>query len=321
MRRMLLTASVAVLLAMAGCGSQDDGDSSTDGAMKAAVVQNSDAAPIPFGVQKGIFADHGIDLKVETGQGGSALIAGVVSGDYDFVYTGTVSYMQAREQGVKLHVLSGAGTMTKEASDEHSGGALLVTGSSPIKELADLEGKTVGVNAVKGVLEIAVTNRLLQAGVDPEKVTFVEIPIPGMLDALKNGTVDALAISEPFRTIAEDRGDLALVDIYSGFKYPFMTSLYVTSQAQYDANPKLFDKVAVALDETLADAQENQADVRAILPDFAGLDQDIAQRITLPYWTSEVNVDSAREQAEIAVKIGALPKKPDIDELFKGTSD
>ena len=75
---------------------------------------------------------------------------------------------------------------------------ILVKGSSSIRTPADLAGKTIAVNALKGVGEVMIKAALKKVGVDPNSIKLLALPFPAMRSALNNGQVDAIWTPEPF---------------------------------------------------------------------------------------------------------------------------
>ena len=75
----------------AGCGSSgdDSGEASGGGTqqVKVGVIPIVDVAPIYLGKQKGFFTNRNIELTLETGQGGAAIVPGVVSGQFQFGFS------------------------------------------------------------------------------------------------------------------------------------------------------------------------------------------------------------------------------------------
>ena len=60
------------------------------------------------------------------------------------------------------------------------------------QDAEDLAGKTIAVNALKGVGEIVIRAALSKLGVDRNSVKLVAMPFPAMRAALNNGQVDAI---------------------------------------------------------------------------------------------------------------------------------
>ena len=60
----------------------------------------------------------------------------------------------------------------------------MVKGSSSIRTPQDLAGKTIAVNALKGVGETVIKGALDKLGVDANSIKLVVIPFPAMRSAL-----------------------------------------------------------------------------------------------------------------------------------------
>ena len=96
--------------------------------------------------------------------------------------------MSARSQGLPVKVVANADNGAETAKDEWT--LLLSKKGSPIKEPADLAGKTIAVNALKGVGEVEIKAALDKRGVDPNSIKLLEIPFPEMPAALDKPDVD-----------------------------------------------------------------------------------------------------------------------------------
>src|SRR4051812_17431691 len=83
-------------LTLSACGGGDDDqatDSSGTAKVTVGVIPIVDVAPIYLGIKQGFFKDEGLQLKLETAQGGAAIVPGVVSGQYQFGFSNTVSLL------------------------------------------------------------------------------------------------------------------------------------------------------------------------------------------------------------------------------------
>ena len=82
-----------------------------------------------------------------------------------------------------------------------------VKDNSPIKKIADLKGKTVGISVIGGGTYGPFAMLLKKNGVDPEKdIKLVEVGFAVSEDALRQGRVDAVNIDQPFAAHAEAKG-------------------------------------------------------------------------------------------------------------------
>ena len=97
MRRILgLLLVTAMLVVAAGCGSSGDDSGEASGGsqqVKVGVIPIVDVAPIYLGKQKGFFTSRNIELTLESGQGGAAIVPGVVSGQFQFGFSNVTSLL------------------------------------------------------------------------------------------------------------------------------------------------------------------------------------------------------------------------------------
>src|SRR5689334_6758353 len=104
MRRRLLAGMVAVALAgtLTACGTSSDSDSGGDGGsggvdkVKVGIIPIIDVAPIYLGQKQGFFSKRNIEVTMEAGQGGAAIVPGVVSGQFQFGFSNFTSLMIAQ---------------------------------------------------------------------------------------------------------------------------------------------------------------------------------------------------------------------------------
>jgi NitT/TauT family transport system substrate-binding protein len=111
-----------------------------------------------------------------------------------------------------------------------------------------LRGKTIAVNALKGLAVLLTSNVLNSYGVNPATVHFVVIPFPAMATALTAHRVDAAFMTEPFLSGAEEaNGVVPLFDIDQGAAHDFPIAGYVTTQAWAARYPATRGAFAAAL--------------------------------------------------------------------------
>ena len=99
-------------------------------------------------------------------------------------------------------------------------GALLKRKGEPLKTGKDLEGKVIGVNALRDVQWMLVTAWVKATGGDPDKVQIIEVPLPAMVDAIKAKRVDAALVLDPFMTMGLADPAIELLDWAMSRVYP-----------------------------------------------------------------------------------------------------
>jgi NitT/TauT family transport system substrate-binding protein len=279
-----------------------------------AVIPIADCAPIFLGKQKGFFTKQNIDLDLSTAGGGAAIIPGVISGQMQFGFSNISSMMIAQTKGLNLVGVAPGASSTGEAGKDFA--AIIASGDSPLKSAKDLEGKTVAVNNLNNIGDTGVRAAVRAAGGDPTKVKFIEIPFPDMPAALADRRIEAGWIVEPFLTIARDRGAKVVSWNLLDVSPKMMIAVYFTSEKYAKENPDMVKRFKTAITESLAYADSNPDEVRKMIPTFTRITPEIAARINLPKWPTEMNRQSSAVLAELALKDGLVTKKPDIAALL-----
>ena len=78
-----------------------------------------------------------------------------------------------------------------------------VKGDSPIKSVADLKGKIVGINGFSTAGHLWLKAALEKDGLSDKDVTIAPIPFPAMQEALRAGKVDVGEFPQPFAALLE----------------------------------------------------------------------------------------------------------------------
>ena len=105
---------VVLALLAAGCGDDDDGDTTAgdEGTeeeltpITVGVIPIGGMAPFFYGLEQGYFEEEGLDVSTEIGFGGAEFVPAVLSGEQQFAVGEYLSLMIARENGVGLQVVS-----------------------------------------------------------------------------------------------------------------------------------------------------------------------------------------------------------------------
>lgn len=152
------------------------------------------------------FPNLGKTYKIEWSQfqGTSPMAAALQAGALDCATQGILPIAQGMATGnLDLYVIA-------QHVGEKPGSFSLywaVKDDSPIKKVADLKGKTVGISIIGGGTHAPFNMMLRKAGLDPDKdIKLVEVGFALSEDALRSGRVDAVNMVQPFAARAEAKG-------------------------------------------------------------------------------------------------------------------
>lgn len=137
-----------------------------------------------------------------------------------------------------------------------------------VKRIADLKGRTVGLNTRGAAVEWMLDQVLRREGLTIKDVTVKIMPFPDMVPALESGAIDAGILTEPFPTLAEDKGvGVRPLARPAGAKATPITAAFWNAEWA-KANPDLAHKVMLgflrAVRDLAADGNKGWSDDRNI---------------------------------------------------------
>src|SRR5215470_17070782 len=199
-RSILKGAAVITALVPAASGSEAQGRS-----IKLAYCSQL-LCGVPYEVARsgGHFKNHGLNVELVYTRGGSAAMQALIGGAVDYGATSLdVAITAFANVGADVRRFAVTGRLPLFA---------VVTApraAAQIRSIKDLEGKTVAVSGL-GNADHALTLYLLkEAGADASKVQFAAMGV-NLLEALRQGQIDAGLVQEPALTLVTKAGGRVL---------------------------------------------------------------------------------------------------------------
>ena len=257
--------------------------------------------------QRGIYGKNGIDPKISFFNTGAEAIPALQGGSIDVLLSIPGIGMTAMERGLDLVPI-----FQDEVAQATppSSSSVQVLDSSPIKTLADLRGKKIGVGGLSTQNTIGVKMLLDKAGVDPSSVSFSEVPFSAMANALKAGHVDAVVPVDPFTTNLRLNGGRVLVYNYSASIPEQPLGVWFTKGAIVKANPQAIEAFTKSMKELIDYLKADDARARDEIADFIKIDRTILNSMPLIGWDYRVKPDRWQAVIDMMVKYAGLkPKK------------
>jgi NitT/TauT family transport system substrate-binding protein len=271
-------------------------------------------AALQLAMAKGYFTEEGLNTTPAPVSSGAATLAALIGGSLQFAATNVTSVAIARSKGIKIKIVAQQSAGSVDPSKAFDG--ILIAANSPIASAKDLAGKTIAVNAVNSIGTLATSRAIEKAGGDIKTVKWVELNQGDSLAALQTGRIDAAYIIEPFITIGEGRGLRSLLSPYTAADPNFAESVIVASDGYLTSNPEIGRKFKRAIDKALKLASEQPEEVRKILPTYIMIAPDLLPKIRLPSFPTAINVQSIRDQIELAAKYGYTDAPVFVDDLI-----
>ncbi|WP_336208247.1 ABC transporter substrate-binding protein [Nonomuraea sp. LPB2021202275-12-8] len=273
-----------------------------------------EVAPIQIGIDKGFFKAEGLNVKIETIQGGGAAMSDLLSEKLSVLHSNYVSALLAASSGTAKLKIVGEAYAAKPANF-----MLMVKKGSTITKVSDLKGKKVGVNTLNNIATLSVSALLKTNGLTPEDVQFLERPFPDLPGALDAGQVDAAFLPEPFYQVAASKnGAVVLSDMFTGPTADFPIAGYLTTEKFSQENPKTVAAFQRALTKAIELAISNSAEVDTALTKYTKIDKATADLMQLGGYSTSVNGTRLQRVADLMLEFGYIKEKFEVAPLIIG---
>jgi len=313
-----------LMLALAGCTGALGGTSSASGGLEkttlnVAVVPAVDSAGFFVALHDGLFKRQGLTINYTPATSSDTVINQQVAGKYDITGGNYVSYIQHYVQDHQQLEIVAEGSVMQQGSQ-----AIYTLPTSKIKNLAELKGQVLGINAPHNINYLLAASVLTQNGITPGNVQFPAqpIPFPIMAKQLAAGKIAAAAMPEPFATAAEQQyGAVKLADLNQGATEQFPIQGYVATRAWAKANPNTLKAFVTALEQGQEIADTSRPAVEQAMESLNGpmngqIPPIVAAVMALNNYP--IGIDKARLQrvADEMLQFGLLHTGFDIGQLL-----
>jgi ABC-type nitrate/sulfonate/bicarbonate transport system substrate-binding protein len=272
--------------------------------------------PLFIAEEKGFFSDEQLKHEAVVTATSNQLVDGIVAGNLDvFVEASAVPVLAVELQSSGRLKIFSVSSITKKAPFD----ALLVKEDSPIKVLADLAGRKIGV--FPGSTASALLKKhLLDSGVDVSGVTFVPMPPQNHLSALLEGSIDVLHAYEPTTAIALTKGGVRKLfdSVYAEMLDPNPQGVAAVSSKFLQQHPQAAKKAIRALERAMVFMRDNEAESRRIMAKRMKLDEAVANRSVFLYMLphKEVEQSTVQKYADMLTELGELKGRLKVDSLL-----
>lgn len=178
---------------------------------------------------------------------------------------------------------------------------------SSIQSMADLNGKSLGINTTRNMGDITFKNLATAKGLNVTP-NWVEVPFAEMVTGVQAGSIEAGYMPEPFASAARKAGLRQVADLTEGPNKGLAASDYVASDKFIKANPDTTAAFARAMYASGADLKNNESALRQWLPSIAKVSPpDVAQQMPMPTYYDAFHMDEYTKAVDI-VKAQGLVK-------------
>jgi ABC-type nitrate/sulfonate/bicarbonate transport system substrate-binding protein len=255
----------------------------------------------------GIFKKNGVDVQVNTGPSGSAMVAFLVGNQVNAAYGAEQAGITAHNIDPNVVVVAEGTTLLRWES---------IVGSKNVQSLDDLKGKKLGIAPGTGSevfwLEVVKHLRL-----NPADYTIVNVEAPEMVAALERGNIDAFSAWEPWptRAIMSIKGAKIIRDsqgIYTGRNFIYMNRGWI--ETNRDTAERFMKSMAEANDLVNHHRDEAIQMVSKFLKMPEALTRELMPKVAFPLTLTNDSLGNIRLAMDQLLKMGKLKKPLDLTE-------
>jgi NitT/TauT family transport system substrate-binding protein len=218
-----------------------------------------------YALDGGFFKRAGIAAEVTPIQNGGEIVSAVVSGSFDIGLVSISAGALAHERGLPLVLIAPGPIWSSKVNMT----ALVVARDAPYHAAKDLNGKTIGLNALANITNVGTDAWLDKNGGDAASVKFLELPFATMAAAVAGRRVDAALLSQPFLDTALAGASVRIIGVpYNAIANEFMISAWFCSATFARDHADAVSKFSGAMTETNQWANRNHATTARILEKY-----------------------------------------------------
>jgi NitT/TauT family transport system substrate-binding protein len=269
------------------------------------------AAQVYFAKEMGFFAKSGLDVQIQPIPNSSAIAQAVASSSVDVGFSAVLSLAIAHARNIPFVIIAPGNVHDPAAQIA----ALVVPNGSPIRTAKDLDGKTIGIPALRTISEYAPRVWMDRNGGDSATAKFLELPFAAMADALAAGRIDAAWVTEPFIS-SNKKNNRVLAYAFDAIGKGFLISAWFTTSDWAKAHPDAVARFATAVREAADWANRNPAPSAEILVRDLKLDPAVLASMVRTRYADRLVPSAIQPQIDVAAKYGLFAPFPAQDLLY-----
>lgn len=306
-------ASVVGLLAQAPAWAQTT-------KLRVSTIPIIDTAPLQAAIAKGFFAEQGLEVDTTSTAGGAVGLPALAAGQVQITFSNIISIILGAKEGLGFEVIA-AGSGTGDEPPDLAG--LVTKKGSLLKTGKDFEGKRIAVNTRNNIIWLYARAWVQATGGNPDRVTYLEVPFPQMIDAVRGDRVDAAFVVEPFLTAGIRSGAADLVGYpYNTVQKRIPVGMYAATKSFIQANPGVIERFVRGYNKGVDWINQNKGSEEwlKLLSGYTRLAPEQLRGLTIPAFDKTVDAGGAELVLGLMRKHAMIEGQFDVKGLLYKTA-
>jgi NitT/TauT family transport system substrate-binding protein len=273
-----------------------------------------DFVPLHVGVEKGIFARHGVDIKIFDLRGAAEQQQALISGAID-VGLGSGPAMSFSARGAPVKGIA-------EMASKPLVMVLAVSANETIKTPVDLKGKTISIASYGSITEWMIRELQRQQGIPPDAVKLVALGAnSSQMAALRTGQVDGMPIDIFSATKYEREGFVRILVNFGDIQPHFILHVIFANDQAIASKPDALRRFLAGWFDTIRYMNTHKDESVKIAADVTRIPADVVSGLyeqVMPMFseTGRFDREALTALAHSFVELKLLPAEPDMSKLY-----
>jgi ABC-type nitrate/sulfonate/bicarbonate transport system substrate-binding protein len=271
--------------------------------------------PVNVGDKLGIFKKHGLDLKIVDFNGGSKMSQAMVAGSLDIADGAGTEMAHVAKGAPMIAICQSAGPIPFIG--------IGVPWDSPIRSIADLKGKKIGVSSSGSLTDWLAKELARKQGWKPDDITIVTMgnAPTSIIAAFREHLVDAYVnVTSLFLAMEENKTGRLLFPV-SQYEGNVASGALYASNHIIETDPKSVRAFLAAWMETIDFIRTHKAETVKIEREITGFSENVMSRdydLTVGMFTKDCKFDaeSLATLKRSFVDLKVLSTPPDMSKLY-----
>jgi NitT/TauT family transport system substrate-binding protein len=288
--------------------------------LRVSTIPIIDTAPLQAAIAKGFFAEEGLEVDTTPTAGGAVGLPALAAGQIQIAFSNIISIVLGAKQGLGFEVIAaGSGT----SGDPPDLAGMVSKAGSAIKTGKDLEGKRVAVNTRNNIIWLYARAWIQATGGDPEKVTYLEVPFPQMMDALRSDRVDAAFVVEPFLSSGLQSKTAQIIGWpYNAVQKHIPVGMYAAAASYIKDNPGVIERFVRGYNKGVDWVNQNKGSEEwlKVISGYTRMQPDQLKNLNLPLFEKTVDPSGIDRVVELMRKHKLIEESFDSKALLYKTA-
>lgn len=317
----LILIAFAAIIVLSGCVEQPKSEKVRIGLQltpASALVQVADA--------EGVFKSNSLDVEITEFTAGKFAFQALLAKDLDFAIVGDIPPVLAKMQGNDFYILAEIGTNENEAP------VLVIDDGSKTPEEYFSKSQRKISTSQGGTPEFSFYLFMKEYAIEKDGVEILAQKPEEMIGTLASGSVDGIAIFEPYPTLAEEKIGKKMIR-FTLPKGVYPTKYLLSADKEFvDKNPETAKRLLKALMQAEEFVKKNPEKARKIVAQRTKFDKGIVDKIwpdfifkvdlseeLLNNWEKEMQwaIETGKAQGGVEPDFKALLRKDLLDAARK----